>query len=93
MLDTLMIQTYREIVYLNAMITSQTQLIYLLGWGSSSTPISQYYHPQKPHKPGLKAKLLLTPIYNLNQIINLYSTNQLTLEHIQVTFEGKAKLF
>ena len=27
----------------------------------------------------------------LNQTINLYSTNQLTLEHIHVTFEGKAK--
>ena len=91
MLDTLMIHTYREIMYLYAMITSQTQLIYLLGWGSSSTPISQYCHPHKPHKPGLKAKLLLTSIYNSNKIKNLYSTNQLTLEHIQVTFEGKAK--
>ena len=45
-------------------------------------------------QPGLKAKLLLAGIYNLNQtIVNLYSTNQLTLEHIHVTFEGKAKLF
>ena len=44
-------------------------------------------------QPELKAKLLLTRIYNLNQTINLqlYFTNQLTLEHIQVTFEGKAK--
>ena len=44
-------------------------------------------------QPGLKAKLLLTRIYNLNQTINLqlYFTNQLTLEHIHVTFEGKAK--
>ena len=25
--------------------------------------------------------------------LQLYSTNQLTLEHIHVTFEGKAKLF
>ena len=41
--------------------------------------------------PGVKAKLLLTRIYNLNQTINLYSTNPLTLEHIHVTFEGKAK--
>ena len=24
-------------------------------------------------------------------IVNLYSTNQLTLEHIHVTFDGKAK--
>ena len=40
--------------------------------------------------PGLKAKLLLTRIYNSNQTMNLYSTNQLTLEHIHVTFEGKA---
>ena len=40
---------------------------------------------------GIKAKLLLTRIYKLNQTINLYSTNQLTLEHIYVTFEGKAK--
>ena len=30
-------------------------------------------------------------MYNLNQTINLYATNQLTLEHIHVTFEGKAK--
>ena len=32
-------------------------------------------------------------IYNLNQTINLqlYFTNQLTLDHIHVTFEGKAK--
>ena len=28
---------------------------------------------------------------NLNQTINMYSTIQLTLEHIHVTFEGKAK--
>ena len=42
-------------------------------------------------QPGLKAKLLLTRIYNLNQIVNLYSTNQLTLEDIHVTFDGKAK--
>ena len=41
-----------------------------------------------------RAKLLLTRIYNLIQTINLqlYSTNQLTLEHIYVTFEGKANL-
>ena len=46
-------------------------------------------------QPGLKAKLLLTRIYDLNRTINLqlYSTNQLTLEHIHATFEGKAKLF
>ena len=31
--------------------------------------------------------------YNLNQTINLYSTIQLTLEHIRVTFQGKAKWF
>ena len=37
-----------------------------------------------------KAKLLLTRIYNSNKTMNLYSTNQLTLEHIHVTFEGKA---
>ena len=30
-------------------------------------------------------------MYNLNQTIKLYSTNQLTLEHIHVTFEGQAK--
>ena len=36
-------------------------------------------------QPGLKAKLLLTRIYDLNQTINLYSTTQLTLEHIHVT--------
>ena len=41
----------------------------------------------KSEAPGL-----LTRIYNLNQkIVNLYSTNQLTLEHIYVTFDGKAK--
>ena len=28
-------------------------------------------------------------IYNSNQTINLYSLNQLTLEHIHVTFEEK----
>ena len=31
-------------------------------------------------------------IYNLNQTINLYSSIQLTLEHIHVTFEGKSVL-
>ena len=30
-------------------------------------------------------------MYNLNQTIKLYSRNQLTLEHIHVTFEGQAK--
>ena len=33
----------------------------------------------------------MNKFYNLNQTINLYSANQLTLEHIHVTFEGKAK--
>ena len=37
-----------------------------------------------------KSEVLLTRIYNSNQTINLYSLNQLTLEHIHVTFEGKA---
>ena len=31
--------------------------------------------------------------YNLNQTINLFSTIQLTLEHIRVTFQEKAKWF
>ena len=35
---------------------------------------------------------ILTRIYNLNQtIVNFHSTNQLTLEHIHVTFDGKDK--
>ena len=43
-------------------------------------------------QPGLKATLLLTRIYNLSQtLVCLYSTNQLTLEDIHVTFDGKAK--
>ena len=32
-------------------------------------------------------------MYNLNDTIKLYANNQLTLEHIHVTFEGKAKWF
>ena len=44
---SLMIHTYREIMYLNAMITTLTQLIYLLGWGSLFTPLNQYHHSHK----------------------------------------------
>ena len=41
-----------------------------------------------------KSEALLTRIYNLNQtIVNLHPTNQLSLEHIHVTFDGKAKKF
>ena len=45
MSDTLMIHTYRVILYLNAMITSLTQLIYLPGWGSSFHPIKSVLQP------------------------------------------------
>ena len=44
-----------------------------------------------PSTRALRARVELR--YNLNQTINLYSKIQLTLEHIYVTFQWKAKWF